>query len=583
MLFKFPRLLAKISFDSSIYFFGVISLSFLFFEVVFVHAGFFLNQKVAPFTLPFYFFIYTVSMYLLFYLQRKKEGIQNRLLGLVFFILFAYTMFAIGSSFFSHTYDTSWDGQGYHSSGIVSFATGWNPIYEKNLPIHLPDADILVQGYPKALWLMQSTLYTAMGSLDGAKVLNLALLIIATTLLYSFFRRLKIHPFLSLCIALLMSIQSHVVIQFFSFMEDGIMYEILLCAIALLGICMTELTYASIIGAFASIVLLMGVKYTALPLAGILGILFLGLCIYKLYRNKLTLDENATAFFSLLLISGILFLWVPYFTNLTFFHYVFYPTNFSEIRGMPLHDNFPKNIDSNNKLELVFYGIFSKSQTDASSNSTSPQNVAQLKIPFTFSKNEILDSTETYNNRVGAGGPLFSGILILSIVTELLLFLLVIKKERKYIYVSLGLFLTVILTVFISPTPNLLRYSTQVLLIPFIAVLSAILLGKKVKAFYALVTLILLSLSINAILFSFPVFSERNQTMQDITEQLDIMQHSNLVYDVDARRFYSNYIRLAEHKIPFRVVSSLQCKTQQVLLYTSYTTTFCAEERNITN
>lgn len=123
--------------------------------------------------------------------------------------------------------------------------------------------------------------------------------------------------------------------------------------------------------------------------------------------------------------------------------------------GSVRYNNVPNNLQNSSKLTLLFYGIFSRAQPKESGDPRNESNTAQLKFPFYFSDQEISDSAQLYNNRVGSGGPLFSGLVLLSIC---LIFLAYFKaaniQERYAVYASILALALIILLSLIAPTPN---------------------------------------------------------------------------------------------------------------------------------
>ena len=388
-------------------------------------------------------------------------------------------------------------------------------------------------------------------------------------------RKLKIYIPIALILTILATIQPHYLIQIFSFMEDGFSYEILLCSFALLGIFAIESSDSSIIGFMFSILLLLGTKYSNLPIILILSVCFVAVFLHKILHKKIQLGEKFNFLVFSTIIIGIIFLYMPYVYNIIQYHYFLYPSNLTEIVKSYSTVNVPLNIRGENRFNLLFYGIFSKSQVDDSSNDNGPLNVAKLKIPLTFSISEITNSTEMYNNRVGAGGPLFSGIFLLSILTLLILYITSSINQRKYVYLTFIIVLLIILSVLASPSPNVFRFNGQILLIPFVIVVAAITLLKQKKSLIFIVYGLILLMVINMLLFSLPMLKSRFVETSDINKQLSQMKHSNKIIDVNAKEFYSDYVRLEEYGIKFKMMNELTCKNPQILLYTAYTTQFC--------
>ena len=159
-------------FEKILYFRGILTLGFLIFEILFVHAGYFISQTINSYTLPITYILFTGAILLYLFLT-KSLNFKNYKTCSLFFIAFSLVFFLLAKYLFSQTYDTSWDGNGYHSSGVISFANNWNPIQQTKLPVRPPDPGIFVNGYPSALWLIQGSIYSTIGTINSSKVTNL--------------------------------------------------------------------------------------------------------------------------------------------------------------------------------------------------------------------------------------------------------------------------------------------------------------------------------------------------------------------------------------------------------------------------
>jgi hypothetical protein len=560
-----------------IFFSSILALGFLVSVILTVYIGFILNRPISNWSLPISFVVYIFVVSIFLFLHKLNKQVRNGLIGLVLFVVFSLFILYISKTVFSKTYDTSWDGQGYHSSGVINLSNGWNPIYHANLPIKIPDGAIFVQGYPKGLWILQSSLYSMSHNINAAKVFNLAILFIAFALVYSFIRKFKISVFFTILLTFLICVQLHYIIQLFSFMEDGFCYEVLLCAISTLCIFAIDTSYLSLYGFLFSELILVGTKFNNLPPSLILAVICAYMIMKKVFNQKLYIDKQFKLFVFSSIAVSILFLWIPYATNIAFFHHPFYPTNLADVNITYTIQNVPKNVDSKNKFALLFYGIFSRSQTDASGMRQSPFNVAVLKLPFTYTEDEINLSTETHNNRVGSAGPLFSGIFTLSLLVGAVLISFFYNKQKKCVYYSVGTVLLIILSVLITPAPNLLRYNGQIVLIPFIIIIMALKGAKYRKVLYLPIIILIALMCTNLLLFSIPILKESAVIMPaTINNQLNQMKQSKKIYYINAKIFYSNYIRLQEYGVNFKIVDKLTCKKPQLLLNSSYTTWFCS-------
>ena len=549
--------------------FGIVSLGYLFFIIIYGHVGFIFNQTITKFTLPISFALYSLLVCIVtVFLKQFTKDKKYYLVALTVFVLFSISMFFLSMKYFSRTYDTSWDGQGYHSNGIISFARGWNPVYEKELPLKFPDASIFVKGYPKALWLIQSSIYLTTGSINAGKVTNLVALIIAVAFSYTFLRKLKIPIPTTLFLTTLLVFQPPFLMQFFSFSADGFSYELFVIAIASLVIfALNTKVNESLVAFTVAELILAGTKFSNLPIVVALGSIFL----LNFFRKSIN-----RALVIILTVGGLIFIFVPYATNGIFYKDLFYPTNLKAISDSYKNDNIPKNLSNSNKLTLFFYGVFSQSQVK-SMGRDDPLNKAGLKIPFTFTKEEIINSASIFNNRVGSAGSLFSGIVVLSIVTGMLMCYLGLRniEMRKGLLIMVGAVGICLTVTLLNPVPNLIRYNSQIVLIPFVVVITALIGFKNSTFIRILAYLMLIFIFFNMSIYSGSVLERKMKETIEINKQLNLMKQSQSSYMVKANNFYSNYIRLQEYQIPFEITDHLKCSNQEILLNSSYTTRFC--------
>lgn len=542
------------------------ALGFIFFEVIWAHLGFVFGHSLSALTLPLSFSFYCLLIsFALFFVDQKNRF--SYAVSYILFTVFSIIMLFYAAKIFPATYDTSWDGQGYHSNGIISFAEGWNPIYQPELPFKFPDASIFVRGYPKALWLIQSSIYQTIGFLDAAKITNLLALLVAAIFVFRFLQKLKIASALSLIISLLLVLQPPFFMQLTSFMADLFSYQMLLIAISALGIYILETSVGLSLAVFViALCFLMGTKFSNLPLAGVLGLIFL----YFSFRKFQSRRFISGYWLSILMASALIFNFIPYGTNYLHYGYPFYPSQLPEIRQSYQSDNTPQNLVGVSSPVKLFYSIFSASQLRRMSKNH-PQNLAVLKLPFTFTVPEIRAAASIYNDRVGAAGPLFSGVVVLSLIV----FLILLFKDRKTSLVIAVIIVLGLVLALVNPAPNLLRYHGQLILVPFFIIITIFTLYKSSKLLTFLALLILLTLHLNTVMFDTAVFHRIATESQLINHQLAQMKNSFQPNIIKSNNFFSSYIRLKENQIPFVVADMLPCPNPQTLVETHSTVYYC--------
>lgn len=555
-----------------------IFLGFFIFTILFIRIGFFIGGTINQYTLIIALLTYIGSLIILFAsnIFSFKETFSRYLP----IILFGFTTIILSavSLILASTYDTSWDGQGYHQSAVIALSSNWNPALDPSIDFsqNLP-SQIFAEGYPSALWELEAAVYSMTDRINSAKVFNIAIALVAGLMVYSLLRKLRFSLILSSIISLLIILQPVYLIQVLTFMEDGFGYELLVIAAASLAImAISKKSYWAIITFIMAELFLITTKYSHLPLSLILGGLFGLIIINRIMNRDYRINKVTISLFGLFVFTSLIFFSIPYLRNQFHHNAMFYPTNIPELMGSVRYNNVPNNLQDSDKFTLLFYGIFSKAQSRESGDPRSESNIAQLKLPFIFTPDEVADSAELYNNRVGGAGPLFSGIVVLSIfLTIFLYFKMETVKERYAIYASLFGLLLIILLSLVAPTPNLLRYTNQLQLIPFALIIPilAVFTQRYVKVFCYII--VILS-AINVFLFSSSVATKTIAENNQINQQMNELRSSGKEHRVRAQQFYSSYILLNEQNIKFKPVENLQCSNVKTLIASSTTTQYCS-------
>ena len=543
-------------------------MTFFAFIIVVTRIGFLMNVPINRFTLWFALCVFVASALLIF----KTQAIKTIVLFLGVLVLLGLSAY-----FLSKTYDTSWDGQGYHQSAVIALKNGWNPIYESDIHFEqrLP-SQIFAESYPSAVWEVQATIYAISNSINSAKVINLAVSMVAFLVVYVLLRKMTLGKITSIAITLLVVIQPLFIIQFLSFMQDGFGYQLIVVAIAsLLYFILDKNSIWAITMFILSEIYLASAKYSHLPMVLMLGIICMFIVINRFLNKDYVLSKNLAAAGVGLMLFSIIFAYLPYGRNALFHHAVFYPTNITELSGSVTYNNLPHNLENRYKITQLFYGLFSASQSYQSSDNRSETNVASLKIPFTFSETELSDSAKLYNNRAGAQGPLYSGILVISLLFCIGLSFKAQTQSEKYVFYGIYFIVGfIVVTSLFVPTPNLIRYTSQTQLLPFVLFVPMLVLFQKRPVQVIGIVLILLLLVNNA-LYAAAVIAKTVDEEQHIETQFEQMRSSGNTYQVRAQQFYSSYVLLNEQHISFMMVDRLHCGEVERLYASSTTTEFC--------
>jgi hypothetical protein len=476
---------------------------------------------------------------------------------------------------FAHTYDTSFDGQNYHQSAVIELSSKWNPIYEKTPPVGLPRKVTLTidNGYPKTTWSIEASIYKLTHNIDSATVINMVIGLLALAFLYYALKSLDMKSGWAVVTALLSVITAVYLQQFFTFMEDALSYEWLLIGVSSLILIVknkrSKLPY--LLCLLASFIFMAGTKYSNLFIfLGLLaGVLYITLQydLFKLKSFKFTLILG--------IIIAILTLTNPYITNTYRFNAIDYPMNQKGLASSLRFSGVPLNIKNDDSLKLFYYGIFSAAETG---NAQLPANDAHLKIPFTFTNQELNNEASAIPELVGGYGVLFSGIFSLSVASYLYL---LIRKKSKYEMTAfawlsfvLGL---IIATCLLSPIPSYARQNSQLALLPIAIIVALLLTGKgKWRAEKIIAIAMTVLMLANIFLAAVPVCTLRHKEFNSINTQLVSLRDTHKTYAVHTSIFYSSYLKLRSHGV--RIVISkrpIKCPNEVTLDYTSNSTKLC--------
>lgn len=534
------------------------------FLLAFINLGFVFGFAISTWGLPIMYALYLLGLVFIKVKKHQKFTIGGALLALIIPTIILFSVWIFG-----YTFDNSYDGQGYHQSAIIALANGWNPWSSSILPIELPNTDPFVVGYPKSLWIIQSSIYKLFpANINGATVTNLIVAVIALIFTYGLLVRLKISKVWAITISIFAVLQPILIQQFFTFMAEGFSYEVMLISIGSLGMFIIDHNKKWSLAVFCSLILLAGIKYSNLFILGVLGLIY-AVYLFKIY-NRTDLIKTIILFF----VVGSIILWAPYGNNFIKHGSPVYPSNLKWASDDVKYQNIPINLKGFNKVSLLFYGIYSQVQHPSSPNST--ENIAVLKIPFTTTLEEI-NITNDYQGRVASQGVLFGGLFTLSFVLYiLLLWLPKNNSEHKIFIVTSFIIVATIITALVNPVPNKLRYTPTFYLIPIYMLVAFILMFSEKEKLWTRIGQRVFALLIagNILLKIVPSMSARINEANLIKSELNTMRNSGITYQVNATDFYSSYIRLQEYGVKFIKTKKLSCKNQHPLGL-SYTTFYC--------
>lgn len=458
---------------------------------------------------------------------------------------------------YNKTYDLTFDGNSYHKSAIAFIRNGWNPLYEEveefqnksNTVIKIDKTtklDLWMNHYPKATWIIAGTIYSYTGNIESGKcitlILNLMLVILTFNILLPFIG--KKHATL---LSFLIAINPITIVQIFSYYVDGIMGILFAIEIMLLSIVNPKeklniwnwLCIASI----ASI--MVNIKFTGLLCSGVIAAVYYFYWLIRERKNPLFLKifKKITLSFTIVYVIAIFLVGAnSYMKNLVINKNPIYPLAGKDKVDIvtPMQ---PKSFKRKTKLEKFIISSLSRSEN------VTYDGTPQIKIPFRIYKKE-LSITEIPDARIGGFGPLFTFVLIGSVI------LLIIGLYKLYIY-DRNLF-----TNFVLPLCSILlsmiligecwwaRYIPQLYLIPLISIIVTLYDNKKSNLKRIMSIGIILLLIINSAFFGYG-FVKSIKRFANTSYDLKEMHKKDLILKLNTEELYGVLYTLKDNGINY--------------------------------
>ena len=147
----------------------------------------------------------------------------------------SFATLLIGSFVSRQLLDTSWDGLMYHQPAIYELHEGWNP-YTRSLDLALSTNNLWINEYPRAAWYASSVLLGVFADVDAAKLsffLGSTTLAAALRVARAYQVSLRWRGLVAASLAVLNPV---VIVQFWQFYLDGVLYyALLLCMLSALA------------------------------------------------------------------------------------------------------------------------------------------------------------------------------------------------------------------------------------------------------------------------------------------------------------------------------------------------------------
>ena len=409
----------------------------------------------------------------------KKNGLSVcRILGIC-----ALSIIIVMGSIQVATYanDCSYDGNSYHKHTIGALNDGWNPVYEDLAEFNqksefrdeLSRTTTLWQDhYAKGSHIFAACIYKATGDIETGKSINLISLFSLVFLSLSYLNWKKKRLVIIVAFSLALLSYPVFITQCFTNYVDlllGIyLFILIFCFFLFDASGLLKSSAALLCYFFMALCIMINIKFSAFAYA---GIYCFGYYVWYILRlKKRTIEKSFFCKFTIAavfaVIVGVFVIGLSVYPKNFINHgNPFYPL-FGEGKVDIMTSNTPTMLEGLSPIEKFIHATFSEAENTVYADNS----MLELKNPFTIKTDEyyILHSADL---RIGGHGPLFGGVLILSI----LVILFYAKTVRKTVpnlstLTLIPLFITILMA-FTLDEIWWARYFPQAFLFPLFAIL----------------------------------------------------------------------------------------------------------------
>ncbi len=391
------------------------------------------------------------------------------------YLVTSYLIFALsvaGALMIARAFtDFGGDSQTAHLPGIIHLANGWNPIWDpwwfdvrKEVASNyllLNSAGEVGAGeidYPSAAgkfaYFLMAAIYAATGNIEDGKLINWLLIICLFTYAYGALRTAGVSNRLSWLASAIVSLNPVIIYQSKTVYVDAYM-SVFLSIFILSVFHLSRANHSLVrIAAVLSLALIISTKLSGLYYGIFFGGVSLGL-LYFFHPSKLPNKKTAVAIACLITFVTI----HPYATNIKTYGNPFYPATL--VNKQIFVSGLSKWFHEAGRIDGFLMSVFSKSNRNP--------DTPELKFPFKVTKDELL-AFQGPDARIGGGGPLFGGAVILSLM--MLLWYLV--RYRQYRAEDAVLIVAVLVSALIPQITWWMRFTPHVWLIPILLVITVL-------------------------------------------------------------------------------------------------------------
>ncbi len=436
------------------------------FNILFISSLFFV-LKISISKINFYVSLILTLTLIGFYFFKKGYGFFKVVIRFVTFLLILFLSIFVASK----CYDLTWDGNSYHKTAIGELKNGWNPLYQdignfnssKENKNYISDThDIWTDHYAKGHWIFAANIYSLTNNIESGKSINFLLVISLFLLSVSFLLRYtsKLFAFL---VSLIIVFNPVSIVQISCFYNDILIYNLIVIEMIFIQLILFENKKESYLGLLLTLCILINIKFTGLAYGAIVMLIYyIPILVCKKFRNKYLKQFTVLGILSVLI--GICFIGSStYLKNIKYENNPLYPL-FGENKVDIMTQNQPKIFSEMNKAEKFIYANFSTLSNITFFQDENPT----LKIPFTYSQTELYQLIVP-DLRIGGFGPLFGGILLISLIIIIIGLYFLFKKDRNLFIIISLLLLSIIIFVIVLDEAWWARYLPQLYLLPVIA------------------------------------------------------------------------------------------------------------------
>lgn len=435
--------------------------------------------------------------------------------------------------------DTSIDGQHYHFQAIYAFAHGWNPYWGTMAPPTIGDPITLwAIHYPRAGWIVSATWLAAGLPLGAVKATNLVALFAATALVAGALIRSKFSVGIALLMAVAAAANPILLSQAFTSMNDGLLGVCMIVFLVSAAVTIQFGDQRALLPAIAALILGLNLKFSALPLFAVLAGF---MCVAALFARGL---RESLVFGSILLVTAFFAVgvigWSPYVQNAMSFGHIFYPLMGPQAVDIMV-GNTPQVLETQSSLQRFLYSHFAETHAGY-------ETIAALKWPFSVSLAE-LRAAGGVDVRIGGFGPLFSGVLMLTLAGIATLLPSLRKQQDPTVIALLFMAGVLLISVLAMPQNWWARYVPQLWFVP-LCVAGALVVVRSKRQFLGL-TILGLMLIDSTLVGGASAWRAIDRSRQ-LDAQIANMSKSGLSYCVDPEMVQSRLYLMREAGIDAR-------------------------------